>query len=416
MTGLCIQPFEVLGKNVAHGRVADGLNHVGQLDEGQFHLSGLQALDVFHQSRFEERFAFADFGGADGEVLVCNFLERGHVHHGQFRAFAETCIKVRGNAEVQHVQGTCGQHAGVFPREKGLVAAGADDDGCGSCCEGIRKRLEGPHLGGVQDVRQGLRALQGAVEDVDVVVAGLGEKASHGGVGGPCANHEDGRVLGEVPRLERLPTEGVDRDGLGGDVGVGEDFFGRFNHRTARHAEAVAGEPVIHGQVKRLSHLGQDFTLAKHHRLQAGGDAHQMTHGLFSPVNLHCSHDAGKRFRRQPKLLHEVGLPSHAEVLLVAHDELHTVAGRQENDSLQPQLNFPIGENCGLLVRGNMKEPHVLDGGVLKVQRQDLKVLNSHDRLQRCAQLPRQCVMQGSEVPVFSHRRMERFGHASRNV
>ena len=81
-----------------------------------------------------------------------------------------------------------------------------------------------------------------------------------------------------------------------------------------------------------------------------------------------------KRFRRQSKLLHEVGLPAHAEVLLVTHDELDSVAGRQENDSLQPQLNFPIGEDCGLLVRGHMQKPNVLDGGVLKVQRQDLKV------------------------------------------
>ena len=290
MTGFCIQPFEVFSKNVAHRRVADGLDHVGQFDEGQFHFTGLQTLDVFHQSRFEEGFAFANFGGADGEVLVCDFLEGGHVHHGQFRAFAETGIEVRRNAEVQHMQGSGGQHAGVFPREKGLVAAGADDDGCGSCREGLRKRLEGSHLGGVQDVRQGLRALQGAVEDVDVSIAGLAEKASHGGVGGPCANHEDGRVLGEVPCLEGLPTEGVDRDGLGGHVGVGEDFFGRFNQRTARHAEAVAGEPVLHGQVKRFPHLGQDFSLPEHHRLQAGGDAHEVTHGVFTSVGLEGGH------------------------------------------------------------------------------------------------------------------------------
>ena len=47
---------------------------------------------------------------------------------------------------------------------------------------------------------------------------------------------------------------------------------------------------------------------------------------------------------------------------------------------------------------GVYKEPHVLDGGVLKVQRQDLKMLNSHDRLQRCAQLPWGSVTWRSEV------------------
>ena len=96
----------------------------------------------------------------------------------------------------------------------------------------------------------------------------------------------------EIPRLERLPTEGVDRDGLGGDVGVGEDFFGRFDHRPARHAEAVAGEAVLHGQVKGFSHLRQDFTLAKHHGFQARGDAHQVTYGVFASVGLKCCHDA----------------------------------------------------------------------------------------------------------------------------
>ena len=61
---------------------------------------------------------------------------------------------------------------------------------------------------------------------------------------------------------------------------------------------------------------------------------------------------AGKRFRRQSKLLHQVAkacrpMQKYFSSLMMNSD---AVACRQENDSLQPQLDFPIVEDCGLFV------------------------------------------------------------------
>ena len=58
-------------------------------------------------------------------------------------------------------------------------------------------------------------------------------------------------------------------------------------------------------------------------------------------------------------------------------------------------------KHLGLVFQRDVKQPHVLDGGVLEVQRQDLDVLCAHGALQRCAQLTWGSVMWRSEVPVL---------------
>ena len=99
------------------------------------------------------------------------------------------------------------------------------------------------------------------------------------------------RVFGlqQFQALKACQAEGVDRDGLGGDVGVGEDFLAVSTTDAACHAEAIAGQPDAScalGWSNASRTWVKDFSLPEHHRFQAGGDAHQVAHGLFSSVNL----------------------------------------------------------------------------------------------------------------------------------
>ena len=103
-----------------------------------------------------------------------------------------------------------------------------------------------------------------------------------------------------------------------------------------------------------------------------------MPHGVFAAVGLDGTHHTSQGLRWQVELLKKLGLPTHAEVRVVAHDEFNPVARRQKDKAIQSQLHFPIGQHGRLIFWGHVQQAYILDGGVLEVQRQDLKVFSSH--------------------------------------
>ena len=177
-------------------------------------------------------------------------------------------------------------------RQQELLPARRRDDQVGE--RQVARQAVPRHGHGAERARHVDRPVEGAVRDHHRAHA-LGEELARRELA-HRAGAEEERALVRQPvedAARQLDRGRADRDGPLGDPGLAPDALG-----DRERAVEAAMEDLPRGAGRRrgrvlLLQLAQDLWLAHHHRIEAGGDAEEVAHGLAVGVGVEVSGERG---------------------------------------------------------------------------------------------------------------------------
>ena len=169
---------------------------------------------------------------------------------------------------------------------------------------------------------------RGTVGDDDFLHALLVQVARHQGDGFASADQQRLAALQVAEDLSRQADRGEShRHRVLADGGVGPYGLGRAEGGLEQPPEQRADTAGLAGDCVGRLHLPENLRLAQHQRVEPGGDAHHVTHGLVVDVHI----GAGLEFVEAEAVI--VGQPGQYRVgfqLILLQIELAAIAGRKD--------------------------------------------------------------------------------------